>query len=346
MLGLLTCPRRTDSRGPALQLAAVMSAATRYSRPPARDVRHIVITHFDVDHIGGLSDFPHARVHVTAAEALASMIAPSWREKLRYEAAQWAHGLKIVEHTPDGERWRGFAAAKELDEISPGIVLLSLPGHTRGHACVAVDAGDRWILHAGDAFCHHGTLDGRSPVPTSLRAMERMIAYDIRRVRANHARLAELCQRGEPDLVIVTPTTGHFWTRRAQDTLREPDGTPTGQGQGAGRPSTAPDTRTTRGLLGERRTKASADGPGAWPDVTHGRVRSRQPAPCPRPQPAGQENIGLRRTLALYGRAVAGPLIWVWFRRARGHRVGGGSSRRTSRGGRPRCPCGPLLAAG
>ncbi|MFJ9908197.1 MBL fold metallo-hydrolase [Streptomyces sp. NPDC101152] len=167
------------------------------------DVRHIVVTHFDVDHIGGLSDFPHAQVHVTAAEALASMIAPSRREKLRYEAAQWAHGPKIVEHTPDGERWRGFAVAKELDGISLGIVLLSLPGHTRGHACVAVDAGDRWILHAGDAFYHHGTLDGRSPVPTSLRAMERMVAYDIKRVRANHARLAELYERGEPDLVIV-----------------------------------------------------------------------------------------------------------------------------------------------
>jgi len=33
------------------------------------DVRHIVITHLDVDHIGGLSDFPDAHIHVTVAEA-------------------------------------------------------------------------------------------------------------------------------------------------------------------------------------------------------------------------------------------------------------------------------------
>ena len=26
-------------------------------------------------------------------------------------------------------------------------LLISLPGHTRGHACVAVDAGHRWVLH-------------------------------------------------------------------------------------------------------------------------------------------------------------------------------------------------------
>jgi len=30
----------------------------------ARDVRHIVLTHLDFDHAGGLEDFPEARVHV------------------------------------------------------------------------------------------------------------------------------------------------------------------------------------------------------------------------------------------------------------------------------------------
>ncbi len=88
------------------------------------DVRHIVITHFDVDHIGGLSDFPDAHIHVTAAEALGAIWSPSWRERIRYRSAQWAHGPNIVEHDPNGEKWHGFAAAKELDEISPGIALI------------------------------------------------------------------------------------------------------------------------------------------------------------------------------------------------------------------------------
>ncbi|MCD9588345.1 MBL fold metallo-hydrolase [Streptomyces sp. 8ZJF_21] len=167
------------------------------------DVRHIVLTHVDSDHIGGLADFPHATVHITAAEALGAIHAPSWRERLRFRPAQWAHGPSIVEHAPDGEAWRGFAAAKELDSIAPGIVLVSLPGHTRGHACVAVDTGTRWILHAGDAFYHPGTLDGRTPVPAALRGMETAVAYDLKQVRANHARLAELHRRAEPDLAIV-----------------------------------------------------------------------------------------------------------------------------------------------
>ncbi|MEV5900616.1 MBL fold metallo-hydrolase [Streptomyces sp. NPDC052127] len=167
------------------------------------DVRHVVVTHCDVDHIGGLSDFPDAQVHLTADEARGAVHAPSRRERIRFQRSQWAHGPNLVEHHPDGDVWRGFAAARELDMIAPGIVLIALPGHTRGHAAVAVDAGTRWLLHAGDAFYHHGTLDGRSPIPASLRRMEAFIAYDGKKVRDNHARLAELYRRGAPDLTIV-----------------------------------------------------------------------------------------------------------------------------------------------
>ena len=178
------------------------------------DVRHIVVTHFDIDHIGGLSDFPHAEIHVTSAEARGAVHAPSWRERVRYRHQQWAHNPKLVEHTPDGEPWRGFAAAKELTEIAPGIALVSLPGHTRGHACVAVDAGDRWILHAGDAFYHHGTIDGAA-VPRALRVMENLFAFDRRQVHDNHARLAELYGRDDPELFIVSAHDPELY-RRAQ----------------------------------------------------------------------------------------------------------------------------------
>ena len=97
--------------------------------------------------------------------------APTRAEKVRYGRQQWVKDRDVVEHSPDGEAWRGFSAAKELAEIAPGIVLVSLPGHTRGHACVAVDAGHRWVLHCGDAFYHYGTLDG-THVPRTLWAME------------------------------------------------------------------------------------------------------------------------------------------------------------------------------
>jgi glyoxylase-like metal-dependent hydrolase (beta-lactamase superfamily II) len=108
----------------------------------------------------------------------------------------------VVEHDPQGEAWRGFAAAKELVDVAPGIVLVSLPGHSRGHACIAVDAGHRWILHCGDAFYHYGSLDG-THVPRTLWAMETAVAFDRKKMWDNHARLSELYNQTESDLCIV-----------------------------------------------------------------------------------------------------------------------------------------------
>jgi glyoxylase-like metal-dependent hydrolase (beta-lactamase superfamily II) len=167
------------------------------------DVRHIVITHFDLDHIGGLADFPHAQIHVTAAEALGAVHAPSVREKIRYRRQQWAHGPTLVEYSPAGEPWRGFGAAQPLDAIDPDVVLIPTPGHTRGHAAVAVNAGHRWILHCGDAFYYSGAIDGHSHVPAVIRAQEVLTTFDRKQLRANRERIAELYRRQESDLLIV-----------------------------------------------------------------------------------------------------------------------------------------------
>lgn len=208
--GLLDCadPRRIGPsrrvirpRFDVAETAARQVEALGFHRT---DVRHVVATHCDVDHVGGIADFPSATIHVTAAEALGLLKGPTRMERFRFRSTQWAHGPRIVEHEPTGEKWRGFAAAKELDSIAPGIVLVSLPGHTRGHACVAVDAGHRWVLHCGDAFYYEGTLDGRSRVPWGLKVSEKLVAYDRKAVYDNHSRLAELYAQRDPKLLIVS----------------------------------------------------------------------------------------------------------------------------------------------
>ena len=75
----------------------------------ARDVRHIVPTHLDLDHAGGLGDFPQAQVHIFRKEYDAAMRRPTLSERGRYVSEQWAHGPQWVVRDLSGERWMGFA---------------------------------------------------------------------------------------------------------------------------------------------------------------------------------------------------------------------------------------------
>lgn len=169
-----------------------------------KDVRHILLTHFDADHVGGLADFPWASVHLTSEEAFAAQHPQTLVERGRYLPAPREHRPRLVEHkVRDSESWRGFAAAKPLTEVADGLIMLSLPGHTRGHAAYAIETGGRWILQVGDAFYHRGQIDGRGGTPLTLRAMERLVAHDWRRVQANHDRISEIYASGAKDLSLV-----------------------------------------------------------------------------------------------------------------------------------------------
>jgi len=53
------------------------------------DVRHIVLTHLDFDHAGGLEDFPNATVHVLQAEADAARARDGFIARRRYAPPQW-----------------------------------------------------------------------------------------------------------------------------------------------------------------------------------------------------------------------------------------------------------------
>ena len=117
-----------------------------------QDVRHIVMTHLDLDHVGGLSDFPHAKVHVHARELKAAMERKSFKAKHRYSPPMWAHAPDFRAYSEEGEPWFGFEAVRQLAGLPEEILFVPLFGHTLGHCGVAVDDGHGWMLHAGDAY--------------------------------------------------------------------------------------------------------------------------------------------------------------------------------------------------
>jgi len=180
-------------RDPALAAVAQIRAM---GFDPA-DVRHIVLTHLDLDHVGGLSDFPHAHVHVHALELKAAMERKTLKARHRYLPAMWAHQPRFESYAEEGERWFGFEAVRGLRGLPPEILLVPLFGHTLGHSGVAVASERGWMLHAGDAYFDPREIEGpkrrcafmvglfQALVQTNRR--DRLHNQDrLRRLRATH----------------------------------------------------------------------------------------------------------------------------------------------------------------
>lgn len=167
------------------------------------DVRHVVLTHLDLDHAGGLADFPEARVHLLRAEREAAEARRSFTERERYRPVQWAHAPRFQTYDAAGEPWHGFEAVRALEGLPPEILVIPLTGHTRGHAGVAVRDGDGWLLHAGDAFFFRGEIAEPPHCPPFLRAFQRVLAIDEDARRTNQARLRTLAADATAGVRIV-----------------------------------------------------------------------------------------------------------------------------------------------
>ena len=187
---------------PRLQAAETAVSQIRGLGLEPSDVRHIVATHLDLDHAGGLPDFPGAEVHLLGRELDAAM-SPGWRERARYVATHWAHGPRWVQHEVGGEDWFGFDSVRVLPGSDAEVLLIPLPGHTLGHTGVAVKLADRWLLHCGDAYFHHGEVQTPPHCPPGLRAFQALNQLDGEARRQNQQRLRELAERHVADVELI-----------------------------------------------------------------------------------------------------------------------------------------------
>lgn len=170
------------------------------------DVTHIACTHLDIDHAGGLPDFPNAEVHVFRPERDA-VLNPTWREKTRYIDEHFAHGPKWNAHDVDGDDWFGFESCRVLGGDAE-VLLIPVTGHSRGNCAVAVrtDTADRerygaeWLLHCGDAYFYRGEMEQPPRCPHGAAFFQNAVQLDGTKRKANQERLRELAGRQDDEV--------------------------------------------------------------------------------------------------------------------------------------------------
>lgn len=169
------------------------------------DVRHIVLTHLDFDHAGGLDDFPDATIHVMAAEVDAARLRDGFIARRRYQPSQWHDSSAWRTYVTQGERWFGFDAVRALTGLPPEILMVPLTGHSHGHAGVAVQGDGGWLLHAGDAYFYRGEIDVQHPRCTpGLALYQRLMEVDRRARLENQVRLRDLIRRHGHEVAVMS----------------------------------------------------------------------------------------------------------------------------------------------
>jgi glyoxylase-like metal-dependent hydrolase (beta-lactamase superfamily II) len=173
------------------QMTAVRQIAQMGFDP--RDVRHIVLTHLDFDHAGGLDDFPRARVHLMAGEEEYAAMQKTWLDRQRFRPQQWStRDLWNTYAAGVGQDWHGFSCVRDLQGLPPDILLVPLPGHTYGHTGVAVQGQNSWQLLAGDAYFHHREMETDPYCTPGLRCYQWMMEKDRAARLENQNRLRDL----------------------------------------------------------------------------------------------------------------------------------------------------------
>jgi glyoxylase-like metal-dependent hydrolase (beta-lactamase superfamily II) len=177
-----------------------------------RDVRHIVLTHLDFDHAGGLDDFPQATVHLLQSERDYAVQQKTWMDRQRFRPQQWSTQAQWRTYLAgEGEPWFGFDCVRHLEGLNDEVLLVPLIGHTFGHCGVAVNTGGRWLLLAGDAYFYHREMDAAPYCTPGLRFYQWMLEKDRHARLWNQERLRQLrAQRSDEVELFSSHDTVEF----------------------------------------------------------------------------------------------------------------------------------------
>lgn len=180
------------------------------------DVKHVMITHFHMDHIGYLDAFPHATVHVSSE---------AWDELRTVRAERLAHNGIFLEALPDDLDGRisliddrpraevsAFLGARDIFEDGT-VITIPLPGHATGHYGLMFPQLPNAPLYAVDvAWTKPGLLEERE---RSLPV--RFVSTSYAQARASAQAVRKHVEETGCDLILChdpEPTPYDMWGGR------------------------------------------------------------------------------------------------------------------------------------
>ncbi len=170
---------------------------------PFGNLKKVILTHQDADHLGGLSGILkelHNQVEVLAHEEEKAYIQGDRRplklaqledhpEEMTEEMRVFYDRLKILYHDRYVHVDRTLTDGEELPYLG-GVVVIHTPGHTLGHICLYAERSK--VLIAGDELeVNNGVLVAASPTLIYDRdlykqSLKKLTRYDIETVICYH----------------------------------------------------------------------------------------------------------------------------------------------------------------
>lgn len=110
------------------------------------DVRLVIVTHLDWDHVGGVGHFPNARVIVHRPEF---EFAGTFRGKMRYQPKLWPHTFAPELYDLDPEPFGPFPQSKTVTDRGD-VRLVPIPGHSIAQVGAVVETSGRSLFFGAD----------------------------------------------------------------------------------------------------------------------------------------------------------------------------------------------------